>query len=111
MGEAQEIPSRLERYVQHLAMPLVVAIMVPLSTFWCPKAIALIGRLPTTLEDRSITILMRRRTPEQRVDVLQYVGLFAELEPRRRQADKSHFCRNKNVCRMQRRHGQFRFPR
>src|SRR2546425_9362460 len=53
---------------------------------WCPKAIALIGRLPTTLEDRSIVIPMRRRGPEEHVDVLHVDKLFAELEPIRRKA-------------------------
>jgi putative DNA primase/helicase len=53
---------------------------------WCPKAIALIGRLPTTLEDRSITIPMRRRAPEERRDTLLYDILFVELERLRRQA-------------------------
>jgi hypothetical protein len=32
-----------------------------LCSVWCPKAIALIGRLPETLEDRSIIISMRRK--------------------------------------------------
>src|SRR5713101_8429010 len=32
-----------------------------LSSVWCPKAIALIGRLPATLEDRSIVTSLRRR--------------------------------------------------
>jgi hypothetical protein len=53
---------------------------------WCPKAIALIGRLPDTLEDRSIVIPMRRRDPEHQVDPLQVETLFAELEPLRRRA-------------------------
>ena len=30
---------------------------------WCPKAVALIGALPETLEDRSIVVRMRRRAP------------------------------------------------
>jgi putative DNA primase/helicase len=30
-------------------------------TTWCPKAIAMIGRLPSTLEDRSIQLRMRRQ--------------------------------------------------
>ncbi len=34
---------------------------------WAPKAIALIGALPSTLEDRSIVIAMRRRLPNERV--------------------------------------------
>jgi putative DNA primase/helicase len=34
---------------------------------WCPKAIALIGKLPTTLEDRSIPVLMRRKSRDEKV--------------------------------------------
>ena len=34
---------------------------------WCPKAIALIGRLRDTMEDRSIVIQMRRRKPSEEV--------------------------------------------
>jgi len=33
---------------------------------WCPKAIAMIGRLPDTLEDRAIVIGMQRRGPGDR---------------------------------------------
>lgn len=32
---------------------------------WCPKAIALIGQLPDTLEDRSIVLLMRRKKKDE----------------------------------------------
>jgi hypothetical protein len=53
---------------------------------WCPKAIALIGRLPTTLEDRSITILMRRRRPDDRVEVFEYEKVYAGVEHVRRRA-------------------------
>jgi putative DNA primase/helicase len=42
----------------------------PFST-WAPKAIALIGRLPDTLEDRSIMIPMRRRAPHEHVERLR----------------------------------------
>ena len=35
---------------------------------WAPKAIALIGRLPATLEDRSIEIAIRRRRPDEHVE-------------------------------------------
>jgi putative DNA primase/helicase len=42
------------------------------SSVWCPKAIALIGRLPATLEDRSIVIAMQRRTLEERVESFRY---------------------------------------
>ena len=55
---------------------------------WCPKAIALIGRLPETLEDRSIVIPMRRRSPEEHVDLLRVDTLFAEAETIRRKATR-----------------------
>lgn len=35
---------------------------------WCPKAIALIGKLAPTLHDRSIVIPMRRRLPGERIE-------------------------------------------
>jgi putative DNA primase/helicase len=35
---------------------------------WCPKAIALIGELPPTLQDRSIVIQMRRRQKGETVE-------------------------------------------
>jgi len=57
-----------------------------ICSVWSPKAIALIGRLPDTLEDRSIVIPMRRRNPEEHVDLLHVVRLFAELETVRRKA-------------------------
>jgi putative DNA primase/helicase len=52
---------------------------------WAPKAIALIGKLPGTLEDRSILIPMRRRAPDERVEKLRLDRLH-ELEPLRRKA-------------------------
>jgi putative DNA primase/helicase len=57
-----------------------------LCSVWCPKAIALIGRLPDTLEDRSIVLPMRRRGSDEPVDLLHVDRLFAELEPIRRKA-------------------------
>jgi hypothetical protein len=36
-------------------------------TTWSPAAIAMIGRLPDTLDDRSITIRLRRRKPTERI--------------------------------------------
>ncbi|MGH6940755.1 DUF3631 domain-containing protein [Hypericibacter sp.] len=36
-------------------------------TTWCPKAIALIGSLPTTLHDRAIVVPMRRKLPGEKV--------------------------------------------
>ena len=38
---------------------------------WGAKAIALIGKLPDTLADRSITIEMRRKMPSERVHKLR----------------------------------------
>lgn len=47
---------------------------------WCAKAIALIGKLPPTLEDRSILVQMRRRAPGERTDRLRLDRLDQELE-------------------------------
>jgi putative DNA primase/helicase len=49
---------------------------------WCPKAFALIGRLPDTLEDRSIVIPMRRRAAGETVERLRLDRL--DLEDLRR---------------------------
>lgn len=38
---------------------------------WGAKAIALIGRLPATLEDRAIVLRMRRRAPREKVEPLR----------------------------------------
>ena len=38
---------------------------------WCAKAIALIGKLPNTLTDRSIEIKLRRRLPSEMVERFQ----------------------------------------
>jgi hypothetical protein len=38
---------------------------------WAPIAFATIGRLPNTVEDRSITIPLRRRRPDEKVDRLR----------------------------------------
>lgn len=34
---------------------------------WCPKVIAMIGKPPATIEDRAITIKMRRKTKDEKV--------------------------------------------
>ena len=47
---------------------------------WCPKAIALIGRLPTTLEDRSIVIEMRRRKKDEVCERFSAIDPHLELE-------------------------------
>ena len=48
---------------------------------WGAKAIALIGRLPDTLHDRSIVIELRRRLPHERIERLRYAPakLFVDL--------------------------------
>jgi putative DNA primase/helicase len=40
-------------------------------TTWCPKVIATIGKLKATLVDRSITIVMRRKMPTDKVERLR----------------------------------------
>ena len=40
-------------------------------TVWTPKSFALIGRLPDTLESRSVVIHMRRRLPDEAIDRLR----------------------------------------
>lgn len=47
---------------------------------WCPKVIAMIGKLPETLEDRSITILMKRKMPKERAEKFSSVRVPPELE-------------------------------
>jgi len=44
---------------------------------WAPAAVALIGKLPGTLEDRSIEIRMRRKLPTQKVERLRRKQLAA----------------------------------
>jgi hypothetical protein len=53
---------------------------------WCPKAIALIGKLADTLEDRSIQIRMQRKTADDQVQRLRSDRIGKELEPLRRKA-------------------------
>jgi len=55
-----------------------------LFSTWAPKAIALIGNLPPTLTDRSISIHMRRRRQDEKVDRLRLDRLteFDNLERR-----------------------------
>lgn len=42
-----------------------------LFSVYCPKAIALIGTLPDTIESRSIVIRMRRRLPNEQIERLR----------------------------------------
>ncbi len=51
---------------------------------WCPKAIALIGRLPDTIEDRGVIIPLQRKRRDEQVDRLRGDRLQHELEPLRR---------------------------
>ncbi len=50
---------------------------------WCPKAIALIGKLPDTLEDRSICIGLERKRAGEGTERLS-ARILASLEPLRR---------------------------
>ncbi|MFC1660332.1 DUF3631 domain-containing protein [Gemmatimonadota bacterium] len=52
---------------------------------WCPLAIALIGKLQSTLDDRAIEIRMRRRRPGETVERLR-LDRLSELEPLKRKA-------------------------
>jgi len=60
---------------------------------WCPVAMALIGRLSDTLEDRSVRIVLQRRRRDEDVERLRLDRLGA-LEPLSRQmqrwADDNH---------------------
>ncbi len=51
----------------------------PFST-WCPKAFALIGRLPDTLEDRSIVVTMYRKTKEEKDEDFNPYKMAQELK-------------------------------
>ncbi len=53
---------------------------------WGARMIALIGRLPATLEDRAIVLPMRRRAPGEPVERIRRAGLLRQLAPLRRRA-------------------------
>lgn len=53
---------------------------------WCPKAVAAIGRMPETVEDRGIAISMRRRTSDEPVERLRPDRLGEQVEVIRRRA-------------------------
>ena len=55
---------------------------------WCPKLMALIGKLPETLTDRSIVIPMRRRTKREVVERLRLDRLPDICDPLRRQLQR-----------------------
>ena len=47
---------------------------------WCPKAISLIGRLPDTLNDRSIVIEMKRRKKDEPCERFSAIEAHPDLE-------------------------------
>jgi len=57
-----------------------------LFSTWGARMIALIGRLPPTLEDRAIVLPMRRRAPGETVERIRRDGLLRRLDPLRRRA-------------------------
>jgi len=57
-----------------------------LFSTWGARMIAMIGRLPATLEDRAIVLPMRRRAPGETVDRIRRTDLRRQLEPLRRRA-------------------------
>jgi hypothetical protein len=59
---------------------------VRLFDLFCPKAIAGIGRLHATTEDRSILVQMRRRKEGEHVERFRRDRAMAECEPLRRKA-------------------------
>ncbi len=52
---------------------------------WCAKAIALIGKLATTLHDRAIEIRMQRRRPDEAVERVRLDRIDAVCDAPRRQ--------------------------
>jgi putative DNA primase/helicase len=48
-------------------------------TTWCPKAIALIGKLPPTLHNRTIIIEMQRRKPHEAITPLPRSDAYREV--------------------------------
>ena len=59
---------------------------VKVFSTWCPKAMAAIGQLPETLQDRSIVISLRRRAVNEKVEHFRFDRLVAALKPTRRMA-------------------------
>ena len=55
----------------------------PFST-WAPKVVALIGRLPSTLDDRSIVVPMKRKRADERVERFRQPQLLKEAWSLRR---------------------------
>jgi len=59
---------------------------VKLFPTWAPKAIAAIGKLADTLEDRSIVIRMKRRAPGEKVERFRVTECEAIAKPIRQRA-------------------------
>lgn len=57
-----------------------------LFSTWAPKAIALIGKLSATLEDRSLVVAMRRRAPGEVIERFRSAKCQVAAEPLRRKA-------------------------
>ena len=53
---------------------------------WCAKAIALIGRLPGTLEDRSVLISLKRKSPGEQVEKFEIDRVASEFATLKRRA-------------------------
>lgn len=53
---------------------------------WCAKAIALIGKLPDTLEDRSILISMKRKAPGEQIEKFRADRAASEFVSLKRKA-------------------------
>lgn len=53
---------------------------------FCPKAIAAIGELPGTIQDRAIIVRMKRRVPDESVKRLRRDRIESDLESLRRKA-------------------------
>src|SRR5262249_22497853 len=54
-----------------------------LFSTWGARMIAVIGRLPATLEDRAIVLPMRRRAPDEAVDRIRRTQIRHQLDPLR----------------------------
>lgn len=69
------------RAAAHVVRVVGDALEPRLFSTWGPKALALIGDLPGTLEDRALVVPMRRRRPEEQVAKLRLdrLGEFAPL--------------------------------
>ncbi|HKV44730.1 MAG TPA: DUF3631 domain-containing protein [bacterium] len=53
---------------------------------FCPKAIALIGKMTDILMDRAIAVTMRRRTPREHIERFFFARAASESEPLRQRA-------------------------